>query len=234
MRDQEELREALAIANFNDSYSASVQEVSATRDEISKLENLKRKIDSLEHREIDPQDIGKLAKMKNLNESKLERLLKKIKDLNQLVEIQRKFDRKLRRSSDPTLSDFEDVSVTTEKINNELKSIIQNYDNNITTANHHDSKGGRGRGRGDSREPVFRGSRQPPKNNASQKLNSILEERDQMLSQLFEIEREMLDGVASKVRRRQLVEQKNELTQKLESIEDSIVSSDYLNDGSCR
>ena len=228
MRDQEELREALAIANFNDSYSASVQEVSATRDEISKLENLKRKIDSLEHREIDPQDIGKLAKMKNLNESKLERLLKKIKDLNQLVEIQRKFDRKLRRSSDPTLSDFEDVSVTTEKINNELKSIIQNYDNNVTTANHHDSKGGGGGG-GDSRKPVFRGSRQPPKNNASQKLNSILEERDQMLSQLFEIEREMSEGVASRVRRRQLVEQKNELTQKLESIEDSIVSSDYLN-----
>lgn len=226
MRDQEELREALVIANFNDSYSASVQEVSATRDEISNLENLKRKIDAFEQRAITPQDVGKLTKMKELNESKLERLLKKIKDLNQLVEIQRKFDRKLRRTSDPTLSDFEDVSVTTEKINNELKSIIQNYDNNVTASNHHNSKDNDS---GDSRKPVLRGSRHPPKNNASQKLNSILEERDQMLSQLFEIEREMADGVASKVRRRQLVEQKNELTQKLESIEDSIVSSEYLN-----
>ena len=220
MRDQEELREALAVAKFSDSYSASVQEVSATRDEILKLEDLKRKIDSLQHRDIKIQDVEKLFKMKELNETKLEKLLKKIKDLNQLVEIQRKFDRKLRRSSEPTLSDFEDVSVTTEKINNELKSIIQNYDNTISTRHNSNND--------DGRKPVFSGSRQK-KNNTSQKLNSILEKRDQMLNQLFEIEREMAGGVASKIRQRHLVEQKNEITQKLEAIEESIVSSEYLN-----
>lgn len=216
MRDQSELQEALEVARLKDETKTTtttnnLQSVCKTREEIEVLEDLKKKMENVQQRDIGPQDLDNMKELKELNEKKLDKLLTKIKNLNKLVDVQRKLDRKVRRSQNPSLSDLEDISATTEKINTELKSIVQKYDSEQVK-------------RDDVQAKVISGS----KNTAMQKLNNVLEQRDKMLNQLFRIEREITHAQTSGARKRKLVDEKNVLTQQLETIDESIVSSNYL------
>ena len=216
MRDRSELQEALQVAGLKDATELptatnNLELVCKTREEVDALEDLKRKIENIQQREIDVQDLEKMKEAKDLNEKKLDKLLTKIKNLNKLVGIQRKLDRKVQKGQNLSLSDLEEISATTEKINSELKSIVQKYDSEQVAG-------------GDRQNKVIDGS----KTTAMQKLNDVLEQRDEMLNQLFTIEREIAHAQTSDVRKRKLVEEKNVLTQELEAIDESIVSSNYL------